>query len=126
MVESSHQRNRSPKITQRKEKQATPIKDRIGYRRHKGACRFYRENWSCETESDGAGGQLLYQIICLMDTPPVTAEEQHMCLHSPTRCWRLERAGRNGKNGHCAGQRVQEGASEDSEDTEAAQDGARI
>ncbi len=44
---------------------------------------------------------MLYQIICLMDTPPVTEEEQHLCLHSPTRCWRLESAQRrNGRNGH--------------------------
>ncbi len=47
---------------------------------------------------------MLYQIICLMDTPPVTPEEQQRCLHSPHHCWRLDAAARrNGKNGHsCA------------------------
>lgn len=48
---------------------------------------------------------MLYQIICLMDTPPVTKDEQHLCMHSPDECWRLKYAadrgnGRNGRNGH--------------------------
>lgn len=43
---------------------------------------------------------MLYQIICLMDTPPVSKVEQHRCLHSPHRCWRLDFADRrNGGNG---------------------------
>lgn len=41
-----------------------------------------------------------------MDTPPVTAEEQQKCLHSPTLCWRIAEAMRkNGKNGHDQGNR---------------------
>lgn len=92
---------RSPQITQQQENQATPVKDNLNYRRHRGACRFYRENWSCESEPNSPGGQLLYQIICLLDTPPITDEEQQRCLHSPNHCWRLEAAARrNGKSGH--------------------------
>lgn len=100
MVKCSQRDLRSPKISQHDNDQATPIKDNVNYRRHRGACPFYRENWSCESEADPSGNQLLYQIICLMDTPPVTADEQYKCLHSPTCCWRLAaEARRNGKNG---------------------------
>ena len=102
MVEFRERDLRSPKITQQDTtNRETPIKDKLNYRRHRGACPFYRENWSCESESDGSGGQLMYQIICLMDTPPVTPDEQPKCLHSPTSCWRLAaEARRNGRNGH--------------------------
>lgn len=43
---------------------------------------------------------MLYQIICLLDTPPVTDDEQHRCLHSPDRCWRLDplSSRRNGRD----------------------------
>lgn len=101
VVESSEARHRRTEIPEHQEIQDTLIKDNVNYRRHKGACPYYRENWSCESSSDSPGGQLLYQIICLMDTPPVTPEEQHRCLHSPTVCWRLaaEAARRNGRNG---------------------------
>ena len=98
MIQFFQADSRSPKISQQQANEATPVKDNVNYRRHRGACRFYRENWSCESEPNSPGGQLLYQIICLMDTPPVTAEEQHRCLHSPHHCWRLEAAAR--RNGH--------------------------
>jgi len=34
---------------------------------------------------------LLYQIICLQNTPPVDLAEQDRCMKSRTRCWRLAR-----------------------------------
>lgn len=58
-----------------------------------------------------------------MDTPPVTPEEQHKCLHSPTRCWRLvEAARRNGRNGHSH----EEEGSESETETEDEMGGAGI
>jgi hypothetical protein len=116
VVKYSQSGSGSPKITQQQEKQTTPVRDKINYRRHKGACPFYRENWSCESERNAPSGQLLYQIICLMDTPPVTADEQNLCLHSPTRCWRLSAAARqDGRNGHA----TPSADSDESEDSEA-------
>jgi hypothetical protein len=32
---------------------------------------------------------LLYQIICLQNTPPENVAEQDRCMKSRTRCWRL-------------------------------------
>ena len=32
---------------------------------------------------------LLYQIICLQNTPPENQTEQDRCMKSRTRCWRL-------------------------------------
>jgi hypothetical protein len=51
------------------------------------------------------GDQLLYQIICLWDTPPLTGEEQQSCLHAAGGCWRMDHPAscRNGQNGHKAG-----------------------
>ena len=115
MIQSFQAASRSSKISQQQENEPTPVKDKINYRRHRGACRFYRENWSCESEPNGSGGQLLYQIICLMDTPPVTAEEQYKCLHSPHHCWRLEAAAR--RNGDtrdgCQDAKREEGAAQE-------------
>ncbi|HZR97862.1 MAG TPA: hypothetical protein VFE37_04095 [Chloroflexota bacterium] len=34
---------------------------------------------------------LLYQIICLQNTPPENQAEQDRCMKSRTRCWRLAR-----------------------------------
>jgi hypothetical protein len=31
----------------------------------------------------------MYQVFCLKNTPPVTAEEQEKCFRSKTCCWRL-------------------------------------
>jgi hypothetical protein len=56
------------------------------------ACPFYRERWL----GDGAvheGRTVLYDVICLQNTPPATIDEQQCCLESKTSCWRL-RAGR--------------------------------
>jgi hypothetical protein len=34
---------------------------------------------------------LLYQIICLQNTPPENVAEQDRCMKSRSRCWRLTR-----------------------------------
>jgi hypothetical protein len=67
------------------------VEDRAHFRRHKGACPFYRENWinSGNVRDPEQREVVLYEIYCLQDTPPVTAEEQQRCLHSPRECWRL-------------------------------------
>jgi hypothetical protein len=56
------------------------------------ACPFYRERWLGEGE-EHEGRTVLYHVICLQNTPPVTIDEQQFCLESKTSCWRL-RAGR--------------------------------
>ena len=40
---------------------------------------------------------LLYQIICLQNTPPENVAEQDRCMKSRTRCWRLARTERRAK-----------------------------
>lgn len=88
---------------EREKIEETPVRDRLDYRRHRGACPFYRENWTVESDAHGGEDQLLYQIICLWDTPPVTDEEQQSCLHSPTRCWRANHPSHQfNRNGQCA------------------------
>jgi hypothetical protein len=44
-----------------------------------------------EELSDADGRPLLYQIICLQDTPPVSSDEQQLCLQARKKCWRLGR-----------------------------------
>ena len=65
------------------------IPDRPDWRRHKGACPNYRERWTAENEPGDDGCTLLYQVICLMNTPPVTSEEQQRCLCTTSGCWRI-------------------------------------
>ena len=67
------------------------MEDRPHWRRHKGACPFYRENWviSDPGTADPDGETVLYEIYCLKDTPPVTIDEQDKCFNSPHVCWRL-------------------------------------
>lgn len=52
----------------------------------------YRERWSAVDEPGDEGCKLLYQIVCLMGTPPVTAEEQRRCMCATGGCWRLQTA----------------------------------
>jgi hypothetical protein len=33
---------------------------------------------------------VLYQVICLQNTPPETIEEQQCCLEAKTSCWRTK------------------------------------
>ncbi|MBI4213931.1 MAG: hypothetical protein HY534_06435 [Chloroflexi bacterium] len=66
----------------------TTIPDNPDWRRHRGACPNYRERWSAESEPGDDGCRLLYQVICLMNTPPLTIEEQQRCLCTTGGCWR--------------------------------------
>jgi len=40
------------------------------------------------------GRPVLYHVICLQNTPPMTIDEQQDCLESKTSCWRLRAARR--------------------------------
>jgi hypothetical protein len=50
-----------------------------------------------EDEAGDEGCLLLYQIICLKNTPPVTPDEQALCMKSRAACWRLAAAGVDGE-----------------------------
>lgn len=67
------------------------VEDRPQWRRHKDACPFYRENWIVSDQPllNECGEEVLYEIYCLKDTPPVTIEEQDKCFRSRRLCWRL-------------------------------------
>lgn len=62
------------------------IKDSINFRRHKGACTFYRERWNFDPDAEEPG--LLYQVFCLKGFPPETQEQQDQCMVAKTGCWR--------------------------------------
>ena len=64
------------------------IPDNPNWHRSKGWCPYYRERWAIGQEPDGQGGRLLYQIICLQNTPPVTEPEQAECMKTRSICWR--------------------------------------
>jgi hypothetical protein len=68
----------------------TTIEDNPSWRRHKGACIHYRERWTTHDEPGDDGCTLLYQIFCLMNTPPVSPDEQALCMGSTHGCWRLK------------------------------------
>ena len=57
------------------------IQDHIDYRRHRNACKYYREDWRAD--------DALYRCICLLDMPPETQDEQELCLKSRRGCWRF-------------------------------------
>ena len=73
------------------------IPDNPNWYRHKNACPLYRERWCVGEESDGRGGVLLYQIICLQNTPPQTEQEQALCMTPRRRCWRAKEEASAGK-----------------------------
>ncbi|MPZ13509.1 MAG: hypothetical protein GEU73_03645 [Chloroflexi bacterium] len=50
----------------------------------------YRERWAAHDEPGDEGCALLYQIVCLLDTPPLSPEEQARCMSSARGCWRLQ------------------------------------
>ena len=52
------------------------------------ACPFYRERWLGDGEVY-EGRSVLYDVICLQNTPPATIDEQQDCLEARTSCWRL-------------------------------------
>jgi hypothetical protein len=84
------------------EPRSTPtIQDNPNWHRHRNACTQYRERWTVDDEAGDEGCALLYQIICLQNTPPITSEEQALCMQSRKTCWRLEApetAGRRGRS----------------------------
>ncbi|HLY67159.1 MAG TPA: hypothetical protein VKU60_16605 [Chloroflexota bacterium] len=66
-----------------------PIDDRNSFRRHENACCFYRERWIPEDGRRNENGELvLYEVYCLQDMPPVSAEEQALCFQRRNTCWR--------------------------------------
>ena len=64
------------------------MQDSNNLRRHAGACRYYREDWNV---SDA-----LYRCYCLLDMPPVTAEDQARCMSAVAGCWRFTAKGKRG------------------------------
>jgi hypothetical protein len=71
-----------------------PIPDNPNWRRFRHACPYYRERWGVEGEVGVDGRPLLYQIICLQNTPPLDDKEQDRCLRTRATCWRLAGAKR--------------------------------
>ena len=67
-------------------------REHADWRHHKQGCPNYRERWF--PQSDLEAGEPMYQVFCLLNTPPATLEEQEKCLASRTRCWRLVEAER--------------------------------
>jgi hypothetical protein len=65
------------------------IRDHPDWRRYRHACPYYRERWAVDDEEGVDGNALLYQIICLQNTPPLDSTEQDRCMRSRTLCWRL-------------------------------------
>ncbi len=64
------------------------FQDRPGFRRHKGACPYYRENWIHGEQRTADGEILLYEVYCLKGWPPESKEEQACCMASTRCCWR--------------------------------------
>jgi hypothetical protein len=69
------------------------IADNPNWHRFKTACPFYRERWMGGDE-ELEGLTLLYQVICLQNTPPETLDQQDRCMEARTSCWRLKAARR--------------------------------
>jgi hypothetical protein len=70
-----------------KQEQPTVIRDNPDWRRFKDSCPFYRERWAGDEEQSD-GRVMLYQVICLQNTPPDTLDEQERCMESRRTCWR--------------------------------------
>ncbi|HLJ65780.1 MAG TPA: hypothetical protein VKX16_00290 [Chloroflexota bacterium] len=64
------------------------IPDEGRFRRHKGACPYYRENWVHGEQRTPDGELLLYEVYCLKGWPPETQADQDRCMCSTSRCWR--------------------------------------
>jgi hypothetical protein len=62
--------------------------DEARFRRHKGACPYYRENWVHGEERTSQGEIVLYEIYCLKGWPPLSREDQDSCMASARCCWR--------------------------------------
>ncbi|MGZ3583041.1 MAG: hypothetical protein ACXWP6_10000 [Ktedonobacterales bacterium] len=46
----------------------------MNWRRHRSGCPNYRERWFPQSDTDA--GEPMYQVFCLLNTPPETFEEQ--------------------------------------------------
>lgn len=64
------------------------FQDQARWRRHKGACPYYRENWVQGEQRTAQGELLLYEVYCLKGWPPESGEEQSLCMSSTRCCWR--------------------------------------
>ena len=64
------------------------FRDETRFRRHKGACPYYRENWVHGDQRNAQGEIVLYEIYCLKGWPPESREEQDACMCATVRCWR--------------------------------------
>jgi hypothetical protein len=62
--------------------------DQERFRRHKGACPYYRENWSHGEQRTAKGELLLYEVYCLKGWPARTRDEQERCMCATRLCWR--------------------------------------
>ena len=71
--------------------ESTVIPDNPNWHRFRTACPFYRERWTGDEEED-EGRLLLYQVICLQNTPPETLDQQEQCMEARSVCWRLKAA----------------------------------
>ena len=64
------------------------FQDQPRFRRHKGACPYYRENWVQGDQKTSEGELLLYEVYCLKGWPPISQDEQNSCMCAVRRCWR--------------------------------------
>jgi hypothetical protein len=64
------------------------MQDQERFRRHKGACPYYRENWIQDDQRTPDGELVLYEIYCLKGWPPQTPSDQASCMASTRCCWR--------------------------------------
>ncbi|GAC1325523.1 MAG: hypothetical protein NVS2B16_22900 [Chloroflexota bacterium] len=64
------------------------FQDQERFRRHKGACPYYRENWVHGDQTTDEGEILLYEVYCLKGWPPQSTDEQNRCMGSSRSCWR--------------------------------------
>ncbi len=64
------------------------FRDEARFRRHQGACPYYRENWVHGEQVTPQGEIVLYEVYCLKGWPPESQQEQQCCMDSTSRCWR--------------------------------------
>jgi hypothetical protein len=83
------------------------IPDQDRFRRHKGACPYYRENWSQGEQRTPAGELVLYEVYCLKGWPAESREEQDACMGSTRCCWRNGESHRITPEESAAAQRVE-------------------
>lgn len=70
-------------------------RDSVNWRRYRSGCPNYRVRWFLE--GDYKEGGPIYQVYCLMNTPPETVDEQEKCLSSRAECWRIAEARKAGQ-----------------------------